>query len=256
LNPHQKALVKLLTGMGYRHHLYNVFADFMELAALAVSNSVDLLQFDAREARYKQIIAKYEAEEQSRFPVMLAELVMAMETGPDDILGRVFGELDLGNAAAGQFFTPYEVCRLMASITVADGADMRERIQRQGFVTAQEPACGAGAQVIALAEAMQLAGFNYQEHLHVTAIDVDARAAHMAYLQFSLLHIPAVVIVGNTLTLEQRERWYTPAHIIGMWDAKLRRGYALGAGMDGAERPAPQPDIRLGQLGLFEEAAA
>ncbi|GBQ21633.1 hypothetical protein AA12717_0951 [Gluconacetobacter sacchari DSM 12717] len=51
--------------------------------------------------------------------------------------------------------------------------------------------------------------------MHVTAIDVDPRAAHMAFVQFSLLHIPATVIVGNSLTLETREYWFTPAHILG-----------------------------------------
>lgn len=52
-------------------------------------------------------------------------------------------------------------------------------------------------------------------YMHVTAIDVDPRAAHMAFVQFSLLHIPATVIVGNSLTLETREYWFTPAHILG-----------------------------------------
>lgn len=59
------------------------------------------------------------------------------------------------------------------------------------------------------------------------------------HVQFSLLHIPAVVILGNTLALEEREHWYTPAHVIGLWSQKLRRGYALGSAMD--ERPADAP---------------
>jgi hypothetical protein len=134
----------------------------------------------------------------------------------------VFGELELGNAARGQFFTPFAVCRLMADLTIGDGNAMREQIERQGFVTVMEPAVGAGAMVIALAMAMQAAGFNYQQHLHVTAIDVDPRAAHMAYLQFSLLHIPAVVLVGNALTLEEREVFHTPAHVMGAWSFRLR----------------------------------
>ncbi|KLD25658.1 hypothetical protein TB9_23445, partial [Xanthomonas perforans] len=36
-----------------------------------------------------------------------------------------------------------------------------------------------------------------------------------------LLHIPAVVIVGNALTLEEREHWFTPAHVIGGWNTRL-----------------------------------
>jgi len=30
---------------------------------------------------------------------------------------------------------------------------------------------------------------NYQQHLHVTAIDIDPKCVHMAYVQFALLHI-------------------------------------------------------------------
>jgi hypothetical protein len=43
----------------------------------------------------------------------------------------------------------------------------------------------------------------------------------MTYIQLTLLHVPAVVILGNTLALEEREHWYTPAHFIGGWDALL-----------------------------------
>ena len=43
----------------------------------------------------------------------------------------------------------------------------------------------------------------------------------MAYIQFSLLHIPAHVMVGNSLSNEVREHWFTPAHILGGWGAKL-----------------------------------
>jgi hypothetical protein len=45
----------------------------------------------------------------------------------------------------------------------------------------------------------------------------------MAYVQFSLLHVPAVIIHGNTLSFEEFGRSYTPAHIMGGWAWKLRR---------------------------------
>ena len=46
----------------------------------------------------------------------------------------------------------------------------------------------------------------------------------MNFLQLSLLHVPAVVIHGNTLTLQAWSHWYTPAHILGEWQWKLGRG--------------------------------
>ncbi|CAD0361995.1 MULTISPECIES: N-6 DNA methylase [Xanthomonas] len=220
-DPHIKAIVKLMEACRYRHDLYTVFSDCMSCMALAISNAVDFAQSEAREARYLEIVRRYDQDVIDAFPKVLAEVTMALEAGPCDVLGAVFGALELHNTARGQFFTPFEVCRMMAGMQIGDGAEARAIIERQGFVTACEPACGAGGLIIALAEAMQNAGINYQRHLHVTAVDVDARAAHMAYVQFSLLHIPAVVIVGNALTLEEREHWFTPAHVMGGWNTRL-----------------------------------
>ncbi|WAT32213.1 N-6 DNA methylase [Pseudomonas sp. GXZC] len=229
---HRSHLVKLLRANAGRRNLWDVFGDFIEMSALAIANKVDHAQFDEREKRYLAIVQRYEPHEVARFPVMFAELTNALEYGPDDVLGQVFSELELHNAARGQFFTPYSLCSLMANMQVQDGNNIRELIAQRGFVTVSEPACGAGAMVIATAEAMLGAGINYQQHLHVTAQDIDSRAVHMAFIQLSLLHIPAVVILGNTLMMEEREHWYTPAHVLGGWQRKLNRGYALGSGAD------------------------
>lgn len=84
---HRKNLIRLLNANSHRHHLWDVFADFCEMGALAISNSVDLAQRNEREKRYMSVIKKYEPSEVHRFPQMLAELTMAMEYGPDDVLG-------------------------------------------------------------------------------------------------------------------------------------------------------------------------
>ncbi|WP_231848647.1 N-6 DNA methylase [Sphingobium sp. SYK-6] len=114
------------------------------------------------------------------FPRVLAELVQALEVGPGDVLGALFHDLELHNKARGQFFTPYTLSRFMAQVTIRDSESVKAIIGDHGFVTAMEPACGAGSMVIALAEAMRDLGINYQRHLHVTAIDIDPRAIHMA----------------------------------------------------------------------------
>lgn len=236
---HRSNLVKLLRANAGRHNLWDVFGDFIEMSALAIANKVDLAQFEEREKRYLSIVRRYEPHEVARFPQMYAELVNALEYGPDDVLGKVFSELELHNASRGQFFTPYSLCTLMANMQVQDGSGFREGIEQRGFVSVSEPACGAGAMVIATAEAMLGAGINYQQHLHVIAQDIDSRAVHMAFIQLSLLHIPAVVILGNTLMMEEREHWYTPAHVLGGWQCKLDRGYALGSGIDPHRDSAP-----------------
>ena len=109
---------------------------------------------------------------------------------------------------------------MMAKMTVGD-TDPKAIIEERGYLTAMEPACGSGAMVIALAEALKEEGINYQRHLHVTAIDIDAKCVHMAFLQCSLLHIPATIIHGNALSVEEWDTWHTSAHIMGGWDWKL-----------------------------------
>lgn len=220
-NQHLASIVKLFETCRYRHDIYQVFSDWCECAAIAMSNAMDIRQREKREARYLDIVKRYTKEELATFPQIFGEVTMALEAAPQDILGATFHELELHNKARGQFFTPYELCRMMAKINAGTAEDLQAIIDKRGYITAQEPAVGAGATIIALAEAIKDLGVNYQQHLHVTAVDIDPRAVHMAYVQFSLLHIPAQVIVGDTLRLEFREDWFTPAHIMGFWTGRL-----------------------------------
>ncbi len=217
-----KTIVKMITEISLRHDKWQVFSDFAEMAAISISNAVDLHHFKEREARYMEVVKRYTKDELNQFPQMLGELIRELDGVTDDVLGRVFHELELHNNFSGQYFTPFSVCRLMAQMIIAENPAIKSKILEQTFITAQEPACGSGAMVIALANELRAAGINYQKHLHVVAIDVDPKCVHMAYLQFSLLHIPAIVIHGNTLMAEEYARWYTPAHILGGWNQRLQ----------------------------------
>lgn len=248
---HRKQLIDLLRQNTYRYDIHTIWSDFVEMGAIAFSNAVDLAHREEREAQYMRIIGKYQPDEVTGFAQALGALTMTMEMAVfDDVLGGVFMELELGNKWTGQFFTPYELCLLMAKLNAGDA--MQERIEQQGFVIANDPCTGGGAMIIGLANAMHDAGINYQRHLHVVAQDLDIRSVHMAYLQFSLLHIPAVVIHGNTLALEERSHWYTPAHILGNWSARLRRVEGQPEPLQ-VTPPAVEP---AHQFNLFEEAAA
>lgn len=221
LDPHQQALVKLIEQCARRHRRHEVFRDFCELAALSISNRVDLLQYDAREARYLEIVKRYEREEVECFPRMLGCLVESLEGGHKDALGPIFEALQLADHWKGQFFTPFEVSRMMAKMLLSGAA---AEIERKGFITLMEPAAGAGGMVIAAASALLDEGVNYQQTMHATLIDVDATACHMAYVQMSLLHVPAIVIHGNALVPDTVwGHWVTPAHVMGLWDVRLRR---------------------------------
>lgn len=217
---HQKDLAALLRGLSHRHSLWQVWRDFVECSALAISNAVDHQQAKAREAQYLQTIGRYSLEEAQQLSQALAHVVLGLEAGHADFLGSLFMQLELGNNWTGQFFTPYEVARLMGQMTLLDA---REKLQAEGFITVSDPCVGGGAMVIAAAHALLDMGINYQRCMHVTAQDIDITAVHMAYIQMSLLHIPGMVIHGNSLAVEERSHWLTPAHVMGGWGAKLAR---------------------------------
>ncbi|MFI9629253.1 N-6 DNA methylase [Streptomyces sp. NPDC052042] len=132
-------------------------------------------------------------------------------------------ELELGNKHLGQFYSPYDVSRLTAAMTAATVAD---ESKERGFTRFYEPTCGAASYVIALTQELCRNGFNYQTQLHVTAEDIAPQAVHMAYIHLALLHVPAAVHRRDTLTRETFDTWYTPAHVLGGWTARLRHAAA------------------------------
>ncbi|ROR76003.1 N-6 DNA Methylase [Plantibacter flavus] len=213
-----KKLLEANTGGG-RRRVPQVFADFCELTAITFRNAVDLHRHDARESRHAEILASYSDDEVARFPQMIAELILEFEKGFGDHLGHLYMSLDLGNESLGQYFTPYSVSSLLAKMTIGE---QTTALDNQPFITLHEPSCGSGGMIVAFAEAMDSVGLNYQRRVHVTAVDLDQTAVHMTYVALTLLHMPAVVVHGNTLTLEEFDVWPTPAHVLGSWETKLR----------------------------------
>lgn len=224
---HQKEIVGLLRQVAHTRGIDRVWSDWVEICAIALARA-DLAQQEVREQRYLQVIAQYERSELDKLVQAFAHLVMSYELRVEaadfgDVLGSTFMMLDMGNAGAGQFFTPYEVSRLMGGMMMGDGQALADKADAHGFIRVLEPACGAGGMLIAAAHALHDTGLNYQLCMHATAIDIDQRCVHMTFVQLALLHVPAVVIHGNGLTGECREQWFTPAHILGGWNARLRR---------------------------------
>lgn len=253
---HARALLRLVEEGVYRSRRQQVFADFIELSCLAISNAVDREQYAAREARYLEIVGKYPREDVERFPRMLGHLTMALEdcchrAELDDVLGQIYMQAEFGNEWAGQFFTPFDISRLCAHTLIDDG----ELVREWGFIDIMEPTCGSGGMVIALAETLQHSGLNYQHAMHATCIDIDVRCVHMTYLQLALLHIPAIVLHGNSLSDEVWSRWYTPAHVLGGWRQRLAARRASEPVPMQTKKPQEEPAHDAPDAPLAKEAA-
>ena len=217
-------------------HRYEVFKDFVTMAACSLHNS--LWKEPTREEEYLAIIKGYKPDDQKAFPKLLGSLIAALDSEPRDVLGPLYMELEIANKDAGQFFTPPELSEMMARMTFAPEL---ERLDSQPFLTAGEPACGAGGMILALVKVMTQAGHDPARRLWVQAIDVDRMAALMCYIQLSLWNVPAEVIVGNTLSWDIREVWYTPAHHLGMWKYRLSRKAESHEVEPKADTPTPPP---------------
>ena len=199
-----------------KYQTWEVFSDFCEMSAIAISNSIDKENWDERENRYLEITKKYEKEELEVFPQMFSDLVVTLqhhaENGKlNDVLGQIFHELNLHNKWKGQYFTPMNVCNAMGQMTL-QGHD--EIIKQNGYITVGEPCVGSGAMVLGIANALIEGGYNYSKHMVVTGTDIDLKCVHMAYIQFSLYGIPAIVVHGNSLTVETWSTWYTPLYVL------------------------------------------
>ncbi|MFD1203565.1 N-6 DNA methylase [Sporosarcina contaminans] len=238
---HVKEMAKRFNSMRYKHGVHQVFEDFLELIAITISNSVDLVQYKRREARYMQIIGQYDKSEVNIFPEMMARLIMALEHRPDDYLGRLFMELELYDSWKGQFFTPMSVSQLMAELTLQDSIQL---IEEKGFVTVNEPTVGGGVTIIALFNALRAKGYNPQQVLRVIAQDIDKKAVHMSYIQFSLLGMNAEVLHGDTLALTFYETWKTPGNI-------FRWGRGLAKKQNAVETLSDLQESDLRQLTIF-----
>lgn len=221
----KRPFVRRIMALSPRHSLWEVWSDFITMFACALSNRFDGAHFEKREALYKRLIMKYDAKERMVFPDLVADVVAAMEENPEqDFLGSVYMEMNLGNDHAGQFFTPYDVCRLMASI---GGQGMALQVVQNGYTVLNDCACGAGATLIAACheagKQLALFGRNWQNHVLVTAQDIDFNVGLMCYIQLSLIGAAGYVKIGDTIADPMRDGdsnenyWYTPMYFSDVW---------------------------------------
>lgn len=221
----RKAFLKAFNELAHTHHNWCVWSDFVTMLACSISNSLDKNNYEHREKLYMDTISSYDKPEQKLFPELAAHTVMALEKNPEqDFLGSLFMELNLGDHWKQQVFTPYDVCQLMSDITAED---ISKQVNNSGIVTFNDSACGAGATLIAAINKARLQlteeHLNFQNHVLITAQDIDFTAAMMCYIQISLLGAAGYVKVGNSLTDpmtpndDTENYWFTPMYFSDVW---------------------------------------
>lgn len=232
-NNRQKEFVKEYESLCHRNNRHQVWQDFVYMAAAAISNSIDKRHAEKREEQYLSIIKKYTRAEMEVFPRLFALIVAGMEEYPDqDFLGELYMQLDMGNSHAGQFFTPYSICKCMAEIVV-DPDKLKRDLDRQGYIAVNDCACGAGATLVAAAmvlkeaQTLKAISFNYQQQALFIGQDIDYTVGLMCYIQLSLLGCAGYVRIGDSLSdpltghvlfgERSTNTWYTPMYFSDIW---------------------------------------
>lgn len=211
---------------------YEVWSDAMYLFATGIANPSiltlrELKPFDdvwnEREQEYLRIIKKYSKKEQKLFPQMLALLVEELEKNPNqDLLGEIYMMAGISNKDKGQFFTPYSLCDAMSRI-VFDRKKLGKQVHKEGYASVCDPACGAGATLIAAINVCRemFKKYNFQNHVMFVGQDIDRTVANMCYIQLSLQGVAGYVTVGNTLTepviTDLSRIWFTPMWFSNVW---------------------------------------
>lgn len=221
MNHFEQQFIACFEKIAPHYRRFEVFNDFITLSALDMYQLIYKEYADSSlTERFNYAKARYTEPEFNELTKLFALTVEALTEKCYDFLGTVFMQLNLGDEYKGQYFTPSHIADLMAKITL-QGCD--NVIKAQGFITLSEPTCGSGVMVIGGINALTEAGFNPQQQLWVECRDVDFMAGMMCYIQLSLLHIPASIIIGDTLLNEVKIKIYTLAHFMGSWSKKLEQ---------------------------------
>jgi type I restriction-modification system DNA methylase subunit len=189
----QNTFENIICSLTVRHSLNNIFSDFLTLCICAFS-------YGRMEDKYMGIISKYSKAEANDFASALGSLVIEMTGdgyGMVDVLGEFF-ENNLSHGRNGQFFTPQNICDLMAQVLYSP---------KPGSHIA-DPACGSGRMLMAMAKLNRNA-------LYYGA-DIDQNCAKMATLNLCLNHIFGEIAWMDSLSNKFYGGWAIEPTIKGL----------------------------------------
>lgn len=200
-DPDRREFAKLLHDADYSQRLGEVFSTFLECSVCCLRQAVHKFVHgcDSLDQKIEDDFAKAIArvKKPDRISHAFGAMTIALERRRYDFLGAVSGEMGMNDAKyRGQCFTPDDLARTIARLTIGDLMPAAGRT-----LMIDEPACGAGAMIIATAEELFANGFS-PWHFCFRGTDVSRRGFLMTYIQTTLLSIPCLCFCANSLSLQ------------------------------------------------------
>lgn len=212
MNYDKKFILDSIKRLGNRYGTHESFRDVVTCCAYSFANSVDFKE--EREKEYLRIINKYSDEEKELFPKILTALVneYLKAEEPVDILGDIYENLNLTKKGSAQFFTPLDICKMMAKITI-NKDENKKAIEERGYINVSDPACGSGRNLYAAYSELLDNGISNNKILLV-GDDLDLTCCCMTYIQLSLMGANAIVNHQDSLTMNRYDTFYTVSYVM------------------------------------------
>jgi hypothetical protein len=194
----QTTIIKALADGRAGEAPYREFERFIEMAYCALAKA---LAGEPRatnlEARYQRVADAIGAARTQQFGELLGELTLDLLEGQGDSLGAIAQDERIAavNGHIGQYFTPPEVSRLMAEMTMGD---LTPDLDGQPYITIAEPASGAGGMILATAAVLKARGVD-ANRVWFDATDLADLCFKMTFVQMSLAGCRGIARCGNTL---------------------------------------------------------
>lgn len=207
MNYDKKFISDSIRKLGAKYGTYEAFKDVVICLAYSFANATYFKE--EREKEYLRIINKYSKEEQQLFPQILTALVneYTKSTEPIDILGDIYENLNLIKKDSSQFFTPLEICDLIARVTTTKD-DTENTIKEKGYIVISDSTCGSG-RILYAAYNELLDKKVPNNKILLQGDDLDLTCCCMTYIQLSLMGANAVIHHQNTLTMDRYDTFYT-----------------------------------------------
>lgn len=179
----------------YKHEPSRLFEDYLDLVLCCLANQ-------QQEARYLEVAKRYTREELENISQLWAYHLMIHEhqvaaRGWYDMLGDIYMDMAGRSKTSrmGQFFTPAELCTVIAQLQFGDPEEARGK-------TCLDPCVGSGRMLLAMHSLQPDLGI-------VVGADLDRICAKMCAVNFWLHGIRGEVAHMNTLSQEWYFAWQT-----------------------------------------------